>query len=1186
MTEGAGYTLTVNGLADQSSGGNVIAANSQATFIASVYTPVGIGAPSLAGSLVVAGNGVDIAGGGAGLGGTNDQFQFGYVPQTGNFDFKVRLDSLSLANPWSEAGLMAREDLTPGARSACVLATPSISGAFFQYRAATNGAAANSGSFPVNYPNTWLRLARNGNVFTGYASFDGLNWAQLGTVSLALPTTVYFGFVASSYNPAQLASAAFRDFSTVTAVGTNPPPAIEPLGQCSRRTGLVISEIMYHPTNSALEYVELFNSRAEPQDLVGYQLGGSISYTFPAGTVLAGGGFVVVARSPADLEAAYGLTGVLGPYTNHFPNNNGTVRLLNQAGGLFLEINYDSQPPWPVAPDGTGHSLVLARPSYGENNPLAWAASDAVGGSPGRLESLGQEPLRDVVINEFLAHTDPPLEDYVELYNHSNQPKDLSGAWLSNDPKTNKFRIPDGTLLPPRGFACFMASTLGFRLNAMGQSIFLVNSNRTRVLDAIAYGPQENAVSCGRVPDGGRDFYPLAARTPGTNNGPARLSPVVINEIMYHPISQLDDDQYVELYNRSNNVVDLSGWAFTSGISFTFPPGTLIPAHGYLVAAKNAARLRMNYPQLNAANCVGDFGGKLSHSGERLALAMPHYDVTTNGTLLVTNTFYIDVNEITYGNGGRWPQWAAGGGNSLELIDPNADTRLAANWADSDETRKAPWTSVAFTGLADNGDVACDQLQVLLQGAGECLIDDVQVLNTGGTNLIANSSFEANANGWTAEGTEAQSGWETSEGYASAHSYHIRAVDRGDNTVNRVRTPLATNLTAGETATIRAKVRWLKGHPEVLFRLRGNWLEAVGSMSLPANLGTPGLPNSRLVSNAPPAICEVAHSPVSPAAGQPVVVAARVNDPDGMASFVLKYRLDPATTYATLAMTDNGTGGDAVAGDGVFSATIPGQAAGRLVAFYLQATDAATPTATGTFPSDAPVRECLVRFGDPAPTGNLPVYRVWMTQNTFNTWAGRNQMNNTPNDVTFVLGNQRVIYNAQGCYAGSPYIAPSYNTPSGNRCGYKYDFPSDDPFLGSTALVFDFAGGHPVAENTEIQEQMAYWIADRLNMPYSYRYATRLIVNGVTDQQRGGVADAVLKPDDDYLSTWWPDSTSDLFFRVDRGYEFNDTGSLVADPMPHARGVHHARSSARRHQPGEEDRPLSLELERALLCFQ
>jgi len=37
--------------------------------------------------------------------------------------------------------------------------------------------------------------------------------------------------------------------------------------------------------------------------------------------------------------------------------------------------------------------------------------------------------------------------------------------------------------------------------------------------------PQENGVSLGRVPDGGSDFYRLAARTLGTNNGAALLAP-------------------------------------------------------------------------------------------------------------------------------------------------------------------------------------------------------------------------------------------------------------------------------------------------------------------------------------------------------------------------------------------------------------------------------------------------------------------------------------------------------------------------------------------------------------------------------------------------------------------------------------------------------------------------------------
>jgi hypothetical protein len=69
------------------------------------------------------------------------------------------------------------------------------------------------------------------------------------------------------------------------------------------------------------------------------------------------------------------------------------------------------------------------------------------------------------------------------------------------------------------------------------------------------------------------------------------------------------------------------------------------------------------------------------------------------------------------------------------------------------------------------------------------LIDNVQVLSNG-VNLIANSTFETDASGWTAEGTESRSSLETTEGSGSSRSYHVRAVERGDNQVNRIRTPL------------------------------------------------------------------------------------------------------------------------------------------------------------------------------------------------------------------------------------------------------------------------------------------------------------------------------------------------------------------------------------------------------------
>ena len=1151
LIDGGLYTLTVNNLTDQSHAANIIAPNSQTQFVASTYVLWPIGNPLPAGNQAPAGNGYNITAGGAAVGGTNDRCQFSYQLRTGDFDSMVRLDSLALADAWSEAGLMAREDLNAGALSACVLATPSISGMFFDSRSATNGPVSTSGSFPVNYPNTWLRLKRAGNVLSGFGGFDGQNWTQLGSVTLVLPPSIYFGFVVSSHNTNQVTTAAFRDFAPVSFAGTNGPLSFEALGQCSRRTSLVLSEIMYHPTNSNLEYVEFFNSRGEPQDLTGYQLAGSVSFTFPAGSRIDGGGFVVVARSPADLQNVYGLAGVLGPYTNHLPNSKGTVQLVNQAGGVLLEANYGTTPPWPVSPDGAGHSLVLARASYGEGNVLAWAASDAVGGSPGRMDPVTADPLRQVVINEFLANTGPSGIDFIELFNRSSQPLDLSGCSLSDDPEINKFVLPPGTTIAGRGFLAYDQTQLGFTLNPAGGTLYWRNASGTRVLDAVRYEGQRNGISFGRSPDGSARLLALAQPTPGTINTPAYYGDIVINEIMYAPISLNDDDQYVELYNRGTNTVDLSGWQFISGIRFTFPSNKMIAPDGYFVVARNASRMLTNYPNLNAANLAGNFSGTLAHLGERLALAMPQVAITADDQgVLATNTVYPVVNEVTYQSGGRWGQWSHEGGSSLELIDPRADNSLAPNWADSDETHKADWTPVSATGTIDNGDVAADELQLLLQGVGEILVDNVQVLDSTGQNRIANGTFESGASGWVAEGAEKTSSLEPSEGFNSSQSYHLRAVEKGDNQVNRVHTPLTSALAAGTTdVTIQAAVRWLKGDPELLLRLRGNWLECAAEIPTPPNLGTPGMRNSRFVSNAPPAIVEVQHAPILPAAYQAILVTAQVSDPDGLGSVVLKYRLDPNAAYSTITMTDDGTGGDAAAGDGVWSATIPGQAPGTMIAFCIQATDAFVPPAASTFPNDAPVRECLVRVGEVQPTGNYPVYRLWMTQATFNTWNNNNRLDNSFNDVTFVLGDKRVIYNGGARFKGSPYISPSYCGPACGRCGYSFSIPADDLFLGEQELVVDWPGGHG-GETTALQEQMCYWIADRLNLPWSHRHTIRLHINGVTDDARKATFEAVVQPAGGFVKEWSPNDSSGELFKIERAFEFSDSDGLVADPEP------------------------------------
>lgn len=1140
LTFDARYNLTVSGVQDLAQTPNMIVAGSQFEFTALEYTDTAVGTPPLAGEVTPVRRGANITGSGE-IGGTSDAFNFACQWVSGDFDRKVRVAYFSPSDPFATAGLMARATLLSNSVFAAAVSTPAQVGSFFISRTSAVEEVARSGSFPANFPETWLRLSRAGNLFRGFGSLDGESWVELGRATIIMPSEIYLGFSVASHDSGRVATAQFRDSADVTSpvVGTIPARRGETLGPSSRHTPLVISEIMYHPRERTdarnLEYIELYNADLIDQDLTGHRLSGSVSYEFPDGYSLPAGGFVVIARVPADLGSVYGLTGILGPFTGAtgLPNDLGTVQLLNPQGTVLLEIAYDTQPPWPVAADGGGHSLVLRQPSYGEGDVRAWAASDLVGGSPGGAETIRPHPQATIRINEILAHTDLPQLDLIELYNHSNDPVDLGGCLLADNTSMEGFRIPPGTTIAPRGFIAFEETQLGFRLDAAGETVFLLNSNLTRVLDAVRFGPQENGVSSGRYPDGTPEWRRLSSVTPGAENAPFRVSSVVINELLYSPITH-EEDEFIELYNRSTQPVDLSDWSFVDGITFRFPRGTVLPAGGYFVVTHDRQRFLQANPGLPAGNVFGDFDGNLSNGGERVALAMPDLIVSTNALgLLETNRVDIVVDDVIYDTGGRWATWSDGLGSSLELIDANSDHLQPSNWADSDESGKAAWTQIEFTGRVDNvaDGVSTDRLHLVAEGPGEYLIDDIQVLAADGSSRLANGDFSGGLTGWTRQGNHRDSSLSENEGVGGSRALRIVATGRGDTAVNRVRASLTSPLPSSATATIRAKVRWLRGWPEFLLRTRGSGIEAFGRLELPAQAGTPGARNSRAVSNAGPAIFDVRHSPVVPRDREAVVVTARVTDPDGLDSVVLRYRVDPASTSTALTMRDDGTGGDRIAGDGEYSATISGRSAGTLVAFIVRATDRNATTAVTEFPAIGSRREALIHWGEQPTFGNLGTYRFWQRKSDYDRLRSREPLANDPLDCTFIHGDERIIYNADMRAKGSPWHGGSVGAD------YVFNMPPDDRLLGArdvAVVTVGNLGNDPSAQ----REQAAFWIGRQLGIPALHRRHVQFFENGAPR----GLYEDTEEPNGTYTDAWFPEGQDGDLYKIEDWFEFNDAG--------------------------------------------
>ena len=160
---------------------------------------------------------------------------------------------------------------------------------------------------------------------------------------------------------------------------------------------------------------------------------------------------------------------------------------------------------------------------------------------------------------------------------------------------------------------------------------------------------------------------------------PASSSNLVISEIHYHPaepstVEELaestdrDDYEFVELFNVGAKAVDLTGVLFDDGISFVFPDNTLLASGARIVLVRDLDAFTARYGSLSPGVIAGQYTGRLSNDGERLALSK-------NGTGVL--------HEVTYNDQLPWPTDADGIGYPLFLVDPTSSPnhQLETSWS-------------------------------------------------------------------------------------------------------------------------------------------------------------------------------------------------------------------------------------------------------------------------------------------------------------------------------------------------------------------------------------------------------------------------------------------------------------------------------------------------------------------------
>lgn len=226
------------------------------TASAGEWTSLDIGMPGIAGSasmtdgvLTVKGAGKLGKSEGSVSGGSwsdtkTDNFQYTYMPVSGDAEIITRLDSATTVDNHVFTGVMFRESLTPGSKTAALgmslvkISNETTWSTYLVGRNTTSGSINNisetidspsnaqKAGIPLladirfkdgaQFNGTWFKLVRRGNTFTGYSSADGVSWTKVGSKNIDMGQDIYVGFAVDANKAAnQLNNLSTAKFSNI-----------------------------------------------------------------------------------------------------------------------------------------------------------------------------------------------------------------------------------------------------------------------------------------------------------------------------------------------------------------------------------------------------------------------------------------------------------------------------------------------------------------------------------------------------------------------------------------------------------------------------------------------------------------------------------------------------------------------------------------------------------------------------------------------------------------------------------------------------------------------------------------------------------------------------------------------------------------------------------------------------------
>jgi hypothetical protein len=283
--------------------------------------------------------------------------------------------------------------------------------------------------------------------------------------------------------------------------------------------------------------------------------------------------------------------------------------------------------------------------------------------------------------------------NWIEFHNYGNDAVDMSGWRFTDSTAGNNYIFPQGTILLQSQYLVLVSDTaifhsqfpqvnvlgpIGFGFNNTSEPLSLFDKNNLLVISmryndslpwpilADGWGKTLELINDTLNPSLASSWF--AGCIGGSPGGPfvPCSEGLIFSEVNYNSSVNSNAGDWIEIYNRTNSTIDLSGWKFSDSDNthlYFIPINTTLQPNERLVLVQDTLLFNFRFPFLSYNLNPFVFG--FSSNGEVLRL----FD--SSGELYQV---------MRYDSDASWPQGADGNGYTLELVDYNGDLSNGNNW--------------------------------------------------------------------------------------------------------------------------------------------------------------------------------------------------------------------------------------------------------------------------------------------------------------------------------------------------------------------------------------------------------------------------------------------------------------------------------------------------------------------------